>query len=440
MEVFSAEFTYELQPVDITPIGVQSAEFGREILSIPFQINPQSAEFGREIANAYGTLNPISAEFGFEVTSGELPSSITVNPASAEFTWELRPVDITPIAPAESEYGREFHSVSIGFFGVSTSEYDWAASSQALVKNVSVQSAEFEYEVAGPTQAPSSLAVDGAEFDREHRSAALAYTYNLITVPFEKTWELRPVDITTITPAGSDYGREIGNTAFSFNAVTPQSSEFGREILSVLVDTDVNQAALPGSAEFSWELQPFTFIVPTNAEFDNESDSVLITETGPGQPVEFDWEAESVAISLAINAQPDTPEFDHEIQSVRISLNVPVVGVEFEREFGSAEISRIIYPGTVDRGWEADGPTVTHALEENEFVWEAGSPSVVYNAPAAPDSAEFEYEMRSVRLPGQSAPSVDSAEFGHEQGTVRLKHFQRRAKTPRDRIKIVRQI
>lgn len=473
------ERTWELQPVDIIPIGVQSAEFGTEIYHVVrYQVTVQSAEFDREKTSLYASknLNAQSAEFGreimslppsvvpagseyiwearsasiitacpvsferdFEITSGELPGSLTVNPQSAEFTYELQPIDIIPVSAHAPEFDREFKSVSVGYLGVTTGEWDREFKSLAVSLNLVVTRAEFGWEAeSGDSAVESSIQVFSAEFDREHRSLALAN--NVVVTNYEKGYELRPVDIIPVSPAASEYGREIANAILVQNAVTPLSAEFGREVLSVFLSESSNPTVRPKDAEFGYEFQPITNIIPVNAEFDTEIQSAYIEErSGLVQSPEFDWECSSVGITLSIAAQPDSEEFGHEIQSAQVSINLPVVSVEFDREFGSAQISSVVYPESGEWDYEAGTVDLIYS-RQNEYDYEAGSVGLLQAHSLGVDSSEFDYEVASVSLPGQSGIDVTGPESGWEAGKTRLRYFHRRARTPRDRVKIVHQI
>jgi hypothetical protein len=321
-----------------------------------------------------------------------------------------------------------------------TAEFDREIGSQPLALNVNAQSSEYGREIEGVGGASqSSLAVDSAEFIHEAKS--LAFTKNIVITSPEFTWELRPVDIIPVSPASSEYGREIAGSSTAANIASPQSAEFERSASSAFLSESSNPTIVVQNAEFGYEFQPITNIAAVDAEFETEIASVGIQEfSGSVVAPEFDWEADSVAISVASNVQGDALEFGHEIQSAQISTVLEPGDIEFEREFGSAQISAVLVGQSAEFDYESESVYLSQTGVSNEYDHESGSPQLLQSNAFNPDAMEFDHEIGSARLPGNSGTEAASAEFDWEVGQVGLRGFHRRVNTPRDRVKICRQI
>lgn len=420
IEVKTAEFGYELQPIDA------NAAY------------PGTAEFGFETRPLIYNLSVDSPEVEWEGPLVDLPSSITIEIKSAEFTWELRPVDIIPIEVHESEYGHEIYSVGIGLLQPHAPEFDREHGDVTLSKVFNPQSSEYDREIEGLEDiASDDLIVYSAEFDRESKS--LSITKNLLVTTAEFGYEFRPVDIRNIDVKTAEFDFEAAKVDFSRNNAAVFSAEFDREFPLVIVDSADD--ARPHNAEFGYEFQPITNIIPVRAQFDFESPDVNIGEISGdiGSP-EFDFEADSVAITQASNFAAESSEYGFEAQSVQISTNVIVETVEFEREFGSAEISRVIVVQSSEFDHESTSVEVSQGIGANEYDREFGTPGLVQGYAFTPGGSEYDYEVGSARLPRASEADVRSSEFDWKAQPVRLRAFRRRTKTPRDRVKICRQI
>lgn len=274
----TAEYGFELQPIDIIPIGVQTAEFdySADLVALPqgaVDAEVFTVEFDHESASAGIVLNTVvqSAEFDREASTVNLTLNAGVQ--SAEFDRENTLAALAlNLEPQDQEQDYEFASVALTqlhALGVESLETDYESESVSLAASSIPQSAEFGNEITS-TSLVLEIVVQGVEVDHEVGSVAISGPALAID--------------------NGEWDYESQNAGLS-NNVFVDRSEFDQEF---------------GSPGLSNEM------LVSNPEFEHESGDVSLALDSRSKTYEWDWESSIPGLTVAHQIAPDSSEYSRE--------------------------------------------------------------------------------------------------------------------------------
>jgi len=290
------------------------------------------------------------------------------------------------------------------------SKYGFESGSLPLVKNVAVNSAEFDGEWVG-NALQSGLIVVAPEFSHEAQSASIRPTVNIAGAEFEYA-SLSTSFSSGSPPNAPEFDYEVRSVAITpfFNIGVP-SAEFDREIQHVI-------AAMGGIDVHSYE---------NHYEIMGNIGSYLDVRSG-----EFDYELRPMFL---YEMAPAGAEFDYEALGGQRLTAVHVVSPG-SSEYGFDALSLQLAASDFDVAYEANSVAIEQfsnatTITPYEYSGEWSSADLTQLHIVAPQGAEFGGEFQSGSFPG--VPEIEGGEFGWEMPSPTFRYFLRRPKTPTHR-------